>query len=459
MRNKAFLARLQKELPDWGKRGWLAAGGQQAILDHLAAQDTGGAPYLTYAFSILGVLLLGSGIVTYFAANWSGIPKLAKLAILFGSMWLAYGAAWHALREARAPLLGQALLLLGVILFGANIMLIAQIYHIDSHFPNGILLWSVGALAAAYLVRSQPTLVAAIVLGWLWTTVEQDFFWYRHTSHWPFLILWAAFLPLIYRHDFRAALHVALIALLIWSGYIFGFNDRYWRANTLVYLAQIYFLAYLALFLLGLAFATYGRLARFARPLQRYGIFAALVSAYALTTPGLQSGDWHSWDATVRSRAPADATWQAITLIAVAAVVALALWHRARTARAKRSAHLKWSQLLVGAIVALLVANLFLTGAHGGWVAIAFNLLFFAGMLWLIFAGMDGDDRFLVNLAFVFFGVILLTRYFDTFWSLLNRSFFFMIGGVVLIAGGYFLERKRREITAVIKTRRTETPR
>lgn len=67
---------------------------------------------------------------------------------------------------------------------------------------------------------------------------------------------------------------------------------------------------------------------------------------------------------------------------------------------------------------------------------------------------MHADDRFLVNLAFVFFGVVLLTRYFDTFWTLLNRSFFFMIGGLALIAGGYFRERKRRQITADILARR-----
>lgn len=77
-------------------------------------------------------------------------------------------------------------------------------------------------------------------------------------------------------------------------------------------------------------------------------------------------------------------------------------------------------------------------------------------MLWLIYAGMYSEDRFLVNLAFVFFGVVLVTRYFDTFWSLLNRSFFFMVGGLLLIAGGYFLERKRRRITAGIKARRVK---
>lgn len=439
------------------ERGWVAPGADRAILDHLAAQASG-APYLTYAFSILGVLLLGSGIITYFAANWGGMPKLVKLIILFGSMWLAYGAAWHGLRDERAPLLGQALSLLGIILFGANIALIAQIYHIDSHFPNGVLLWSLGALAAAYLVRSQPALVAAIALGWLWTTLEHEHYWTRHTTHWPFLILWAAFLPLIYRHNFRAALHLALIALLIWSAYVFSANERFWSKGVTLYLAQVYFLGYLAMFLLGMVFATYERLAAFARPVQRYGIFAALASAYVLTSPYLQSGRWSRWSQET-ARAAAEGNWIALTLVGLVLVVALAWWHRARTSAGVRPAYLKWGQLLIGAIVALLLINLFIGGAYGGLVALAFNLLFFAGMVWLIYAGMHSDDRFLVNLAFVFFGVILITRYFDTFWSLLNRSFFFMIGGIVLIAGGYYLERKRRQITANIGARRAEEAR
>ena len=455
MGHKKFLARLAKELPDWAARGWVKAGAERAILDHVAAQGSG-TPLLTYAFSILGVLLFGSGIITYFAANWGEIPKLIKLAILFGSLWLTYGAAWHALRDNHAPLLGQALLLLGAILFGANIMLIAQIYHIDSHFPNGVLLWSVGALVGAYLIRSQPMLVAAIVLGWLWTTLEIDHFMSRHQTHWPFLILWAAFLPLIYRHRFSAALHLALIALLWWSLYAFGLERLFGNTGSKIYLVQIYFLAYLAVYLLGMLFATFDRLADFARTVQRYGIFAALVSAYALTSPHIQSGQWgHLWgDKTLR--AVAGSEYVALTFTALAIVVVLALWHRSRIGGAARLAFLKWGQGLIGAIALLILANLFLAGVSGGWVALAFNLLFFAGMLWLLYAGMHSDDRFLVNLAFVFFGLTLLARYFDTFWTLLNRSYFFMVGGLLLIAGGYVLERKRRQITAGIGARREE---
>lgn len=452
MGNKKFLVRLKKELPAWVQRGWLTPGADRAILDHVAAQDTG-TPYLTYAFSLLGVLLLGSGVITYFAANWGDIPKLVKLVILFGSMWIVYGAAWHALRDSHAPLLGKALLLLGVILYGSNIMLIAQVYHIDAHFPNGVLLWSIGALVAAYLAQSQPALVAAIALGWLWTTLEHENFWSRSAAHWPFLILWVSFLPLIWRHHFRAALHVALIALLFWSLYAYGTGDFvFGGASRKVYLVQFFFLAYLTVFLLGMVCATYDRFTFFAGPLQRYGAFAVLTSAWALTFPYLQSGRWSQYASETR-RLAASGEWLALTFIALALVVTVSFWHRARTISVDRPAYLRWGQGLIGAIVILLIANLFFGGHHGGAVAIAFNLAFFAGLIWLIYAGMHTGDRFLVNIAFVFFGLTLLARYFDTFWTLLNRSYFFMIGGLLLIAGGYLMERKRRQISADIRSR------
>jgi uncharacterized membrane protein len=450
LRSKRFLDRLRRELPYWVERGWVSPGGDRAILDHVAAQG-GGTPYLTYAFSILGVLLLGSGIITYFAANWGLIPKLAKLILLFGAMWAAYGAAGWWLHEKRSPHLGEAMLLLGVILFGANIALIAQIYHIDAHFPNGVLLWSLGALLVAWLLRSQPALLAAIALGWLWTSFESD--WRTRAPHWQFLLLWVAFLPLIYRNVWKPALHLALIALLVWSTHLYGLGDLLWPRGALLYLTQFYFLAYLAMFLLGMLFATWERPAPFAAATRRYGLFATLVSGFALTFPGMQSGRafWNEQNL----REAASTGWVVLTVAGLALVVLLALWHRRRTLGAERPKYLVWGQGLIGVIVALLLVNLFLTGKQGGLVAVFFNLLYFGGLVWLIYAGMHQEDHFLVNIAFVFFGITLLTRYFDTFWTLLNRSYFFMVGGLLLLVGGYVIERQRRRITALIAARGT----
>ena len=52
----------------------------------------------------------------------------------------------------------------------------------------------------------------------------------------------------------------------------------------------------------------------------------------------------------------------------------------------------------------------------------------------------------MVNRAFTGFSAWVLARYFDTFWSLMDRSLFFMAGGVLLLAGGGWLERRRRAL-------------
>lgn len=451
VRESIFLRRLRRELPVWVARGWVAPTNQEEILDHVAAQRGVGVRYLPLALSILGVLLFGSGVITYFAANWNVIPKLGKLIILLGSMWFAYAAAGTCLERKKSPQLGEAMLLLGVILFGANIMLIAQIYHIDAHYPNGVLLWAVGGLLTAYLMSSQAAMIAAIALGLLWSGMET--FGFEWKLHWPFLVVWASCVPAIYRRRWMPAWYIAVLALLAWSWLMFPQIVRFtdgWSTNTLIYLTQVYLLAYVGMFVFGLVMATDRKLTAFSDAIQRAATFGTLMSSYVLTFPDLHRGlQWRESNATFR--AVAQSSWIAVTLVVVAAVIVLALWHRTRTTSIERPAYLNWGDGLLGLMIALLLTNLFVTGEYGGGVAIAFNLLFLAGLIWLIIAGMRTHDPFLVNTAFLFFGLGLLSRYFDTFWTLLNRSYFFMGGGLLLIGGGYLLERQRRRLMARIR--------
>jgi len=442
LRHHRFAKRLRRELPVWVERGWVTPGGDSAILEHVVAQGSGFG-FLAYAFSILGVLLLGSGIITYFAANWALMPKIIKLVILFGGMWAAYGIAAYLLRRGDSPHLGQAILLLGVMLFGANIMLIAQIYHIDSHYPDGVLSWSAGALLAAYLLRSQPAMIAALGLGVLWTGMETLGF---ERVHWPFLMLWMACLPMIYRMQWRASVHVALLALLVWSVFVLWPIEWLLPDVWLLHVMQWYVLAYGALFLLGLALDTYARAAFVGMTVQRYAAFAGLMSFYSLTFPDFQT---HTRDAgDMLTAGPEWFVVVAASLAWVVVLVAAGAWHRQRARTGKSPAYLALGQALLGLITVLLMANLFLTGEQGGFVAVLFNVLFFGGTVWLIYAGSHLGDRFMVNIGFVFFALGLFTRYFDTFWTLLNRSYFFMLGGVLLLVGGFFVERQRRRLTA-----------
>ena len=128
-------------------------------------------------------------------------------------------------------------------------------------------------------------------------------------------------------------------------------------------------------------------------------------------------------------------------------IVAL-VWLRTRRGEgtAERPEILGWA--LLALTVAMLGANLFM-GADDPllvWLFLAANLLYFIGLIWLIYSGYRRGDGFWVNLGFAFFALGLVTLYFDAFWTLTGRSYFFMGGGVLLLAGGYGLERQRRRL-------------
>ncbi len=445
MRDSKFIRRLEQELPAWAERGWVQRGAERDILAYVASQHSG-SERMVIALSLMGVLLLGSGVITFFAAHWAGMSKLAKLLVLFGSMSSAYVAAAVTATRGNLPRVSQGLWLLGVILFGANIMLIAQIYNIDSHYPNGVLMWALGGLLVAYTIPAQLALAAAIALGVLWTGMEHMDF-NRHV-HWPFLLFWLACLPPIYRHNWLRTLHLALIGLLLWS--CFTYFDFLWeydasgRHGAQLYLMQIFFLGYLALFVTGLLLEQRDDTRKFAAMTRHYAAFAALCAFFALTFPEIQHSS--RWLFAGDGRLPADAWWLGLTVLAAGALGGLVLKHQRTQHAAAIPVHLQWGRGLLATLLALILANVFMNGSVGGQIALAFNLLFFAALVWLVFHALYSSDRTLLNFSFLFFAAWLLSRYFDTFWTLLDRSMFFMAGGLALIAGGYFLEQQRRKL-------------
>lgn len=437
---EGYRKRLERDSRAWVAQGWLAAEGREQIIGSLGA--AGGHRYTTTAFILLGVLLLGTGVISFFAANWQAMPKLLKLTVLFGSLWTSYLLAYFFGRNDAHRALHHGLLLLGVILFGANIMLVAQIYHIDHHYPDGVMWWAIGGLLTAVLMRSQPSMVAALALAILWGGMEQ--FDFERAIFWPMLVFIAAALPSILRHNWQFALKVAMIGLLLWSLFSYWVNPLSGGAH--VYLGQIYFLLYVALYLLAGMFESYRgddpTNAEQMGIVRSFAVFAVLGCFYLQTFPSLLED--------VKSSAASALQWASWA----AALLLLALgWWRYRQLQQRGGTlpgFVQTGLLLLGAMITLVLLNLYLVHDIPGAMALLANLVYFATLLWLIFAGVHLRLRSLVNLAFFFFALTLLTRYFDTFWSLMDRSLFFMGGGLILIVGGALLERQRRRLTAAI---------
>ncbi|MCD6270361.1 DUF2157 domain-containing protein [bacterium] len=114
---------------------------------------------------IIGAILVGAGIFSFIAANWQEITKPVKIFIILAAMLISYAAGWHLKEKMNLPKSGEALILLGVIIYGAGIFLIAQMFHIRANWPDGFILWMIGTIAIAYVMESSPLFCLSILLG------------------------------------------------------------------------------------------------------------------------------------------------------------------------------------------------------------------------------------------------------------------------------------------------------
>jgi uncharacterized membrane protein len=124
------------------------------------------------ALAVLGAVLFGFAVMSFVAAHWTGMSKLARLLLLLGTLWACYGGA-ALLFQRQLTAFAQAAVLGGIAVYGASIMLIAQMYHMEGNSADAVLLWVLGALLAAVLTGSAPALAATFVLLSVWGCWER----------------------------------------------------------------------------------------------------------------------------------------------------------------------------------------------------------------------------------------------------------------------------------------------
>jgi len=454
MNDKDFFNRLQEEIPRWIAKGWISPEYQSNILasiHHETSVDHEDKTIIKpsfFVFSFLGMSLLAVGIILFFASNWQMIPKIAKLALLLGGLWASYGIAGYLLTQKQnSPTLhwfSQLLLLLGVIIFGANIFLIAQIYHIDAHFPNGLLMWSLGAWLVALLLRHQASIVLSLILALIWSVSESlDFL---QSIHWWFIPVFLLYMLPILKEKWSFALHIALITLILWlTNNLFWLNYPYFISNQANYFSFYFGLCSLAALIawtisLAWQYKQYKKEVFALATLQYYALFFFLLNVFYLTFPVLLK-------ATLLLP-----IFYLISSLSFVLILFLSYaWFYIRMQKMTKIAKplLFTGGLLTTALAILLLLNHFFL--HLSLLALGFNLLLIGFLLWFIALGYELREIIYINLAFLFFALFVIARYFDVFWDLLNRSFFFMGGGLILLLGSYILEKKRRSLTRDLK--------
>lgn len=320
----------------------------ERIMD--AYEPSGGSMNHIRIILTIGAILVGLGIISFIASNWQEIGNEAKLSILV-SGFLGFALAGRAL-EKEYPKTGRSLLYISVLIFGAGIFLVEQMYNISMHFSKSFLLWSLGSLPMAYVLKDRLLFFFGHGLLLIHSLGNFD---YSGTA-WDFL----------------------LVLILLYA------------VNRLVFEKSSYFMFF-------------------------QNILAALWALDLIHE--MNGGDFLA----------------AAVIFGAGILMKYVLSSREQILLLEGNLFLGFSGL------ALTFKNVWkdIPLDYPGQAAIIFGI---ALMAYFLFDTRKG------NISSLFFVCLIIFRYYvDNFYDFMPKSMFFIIGGLILIAFGYWFERMRKK--------------
>jgi uncharacterized membrane protein len=394
-----FLEYLPDEVDYWQRRGIIASEQGRAIIDSYEMPDTARSAHgrLVTILAILGSVLVGLGVILFFASNWQEISREVKLALMLVAVPTAYGIGYW-LRYIRGYYrVGTATLLLAGVVYGAAIHLVAQAYNIPVNHPHLFLFWFLGVIPLAYVTRSESIMALGIGL-------------------------------------FLGAIGFRIPVWLVEDGELIPFR-----------VFPLYLVLGLMLWALGKAHARFDLTRVYSRAYEVLGILTAFAALYLLTFRLW----WEEFLGNFANGAGAvtNEFWLTLYIAAALAIIAFIFTLAARQGQGLSLRTLPYEGMAALLLLAAACLVVFWPDLGGDLAyPLLFNFLFLVGIVGLVFLGYFRGQELFINLALIFFSIDVVTRYFEYSFELLDRSMVFIVAGIILLLGGFLLERGRRQV-------------
>src|SRR5690625_611504 len=115
---------------------------------------------------LLGISLILTGIIYFFAANWGYFDRIIKVSLSISLLILFYLIHFLLKRFIKhRPFLSNWSLFAASIVFGGAVALIGQIYNSHADSYQLFLVWLIPVLALAFMTRYIPFYVLAFILA------------------------------------------------------------------------------------------------------------------------------------------------------------------------------------------------------------------------------------------------------------------------------------------------------
>lgn len=184
----SFRSMLRRELDDWVSEGFVDKDQSAAISKRYGLDDVAGRSggLLVQALYLIGAVLIGGGAISFVASRWDEIPVPGRMALLVGTLLACEIAGFYLWKlSGSRKRLGEALIVLGALVFGANVFLIAQMFHLTGEPYGAFGIWALGSAVIAFATMSGPCILVTCVASFAWFC--------GYTANNPHMLCWYPF--------------------------------------------------------------------------------------------------------------------------------------------------------------------------------------------------------------------------------------------------------------------------
>jgi uncharacterized membrane protein len=454
-----FRRQLRQEVEQWHSEGLIDQTVYEQLGDRYKFNNLESSASNRFILILLGLgsVLLGLGIITFVAANWQVWARELKITLLL-SGFIGINTAgfylWQRSNQQWQRRLGQALLLLGALVLGANMALMSQLFHQSGQVYQLCLVWGLGVLAMAYSLRlTMLGIVSSLLvwlgyLGYLWEPEVVAFgrlSWLQLlVQHLPVLVA-LLFIPLAYWCKSRWIFRLSAIAI------IFSLEANILRFNLLVASPWMGAIAFALPPALLWAYND-SLLRRHPLPVE---VFSGIARSLAITFLSLLFyvlSFYGLWNTSLVASPENALPLSSPPLLDLLLLGILALWQWLRLLRRwNLNNYLVAAMILISAVVPVWHLSGTLQPAYA---ALIFNLLLFLLSVGLIREGLAQGKRHLFWGGMVLLTVSIFSRMLEHNTDLLFKSFVLFLCGFGLMGGGLWFERRLR--TKIVKVRATD---
>lgn len=361
---------------------------------------------------IIGAVLIGLSLLSFVASNWSELTKVSKFTLLFVMLVGFYFTGYK--YEAKNKALSRVFYYIGVFAYCAEVIYIGQMFHLGGEIQNAILAWGLGVLPLGFYLKDQA--LKLIGVGFIYLFIHIQFMFVE--NNYAYVML--AIIPLMFvfgHYVMKRSLLLLVVNFIVLYEFI--------QMHVIILPLKMDRFPFEILFVLVIMFFIGHKVMKKSLPLFINNI------VLSLETIGIFIGFYGES--------------YAFTIAAIAFfIIGMTMTHI-------QHKEYKVPMQIIG-IVLHIIAGVLLTFNDVWWdlvkdmdVQIALSFAFFY-ILYNLFYVRQGK---LINVLVL--SILIIRFYVDLSLGFMDKSIAFMVGGLLFIGLGFWIDRTRKSSKKGVK--------